>query len=176
MPSSHDIPDTGPFSLAAARARDANDSLAFMRGKFSLPEGVIYLDGNSLGVLPKGTADRLARAITEEWGEGLIRSWNDAGWIDLPRRIGGKIAPLIGAEAGSVIAAESTSVNLFKTLSAALTLTAGRRKIVTEAENFPTDNYIAEGVISQFDKRHELVTCDHPRGHYPPRSIMIPPC
>ena len=93
---------------------------SIFRDEFVLPAEVIYLDGNSLGALPKRTAPRVAQAVQAEWGEGLIRSWNSAGWIDAPQRIGDKIARLVGADPGEVIVADSTSVNLFKVLSAAL--------------------------------------------------------
>ncbi|HJV61940.1 MAG TPA: kynureninase, partial [Albitalea sp.] len=112
--------------------------------------GLIYLDGNSLGVLPRATAPRVQQVVREEWGGGLIRSWNAAGWVDLPQRIGDKIAGLVGAGAGEVVVADSTSVNLYKVLSAALNLQridAPRRKvIVSERHNFPTDLYIAESL------------------------------
>ena len=145
------------LSLNAALEMDRDDLLASMRGRFALPEGVIYLDGNSLGVLPHGVAERLNKAVTEDWGRGLIRSWNDAGWIDLPQTIGAKIAPLIGASPHNVVMADSTSVNLFKVISAALALQPSRHKIVTETRNFPTDNYIAEGVIKQMGDQHHLI-------------------
>lgn len=145
------------LSLNAALEMDRDDLLASMRGRFALPEGVIYLDGNSLGVLPHGVAERLNKAVTEDWGRGLIRSWNDAGWIDLPQSIGAKIAPLIGASPHNVVMADSTSVNLFKVISAALALQTSRHKIVTETRNFPTDNYIAEGVIKQMGDQHHLI-------------------
>ena len=96
-----------------ALALDAADPLAALRDQFMLPPGVIYLDGNSLGVLPKTTAARVQQVIQQEWGEGLIRSWNSASWIDLPRRIGDKIARLVGAGPGELVVADSTSVNLF---------------------------------------------------------------
>ena len=145
------------LSLNAALEMDRDDQLASMRGRFALPEGVIYLDGNSLGVLPHGVAERLNKAVTEDWGRGLIRSWNDAGWIDLPQTIGAKIAPLIGASPHNVVMADSTSVNLFKVISAAVALQPSRHKIVTETRNFPTDNYIAEGVIKQMGNQHHLI-------------------
>jgi kynureninase len=129
-------------------ALDAADSLAEFRDLFALPAGVIYLDGNSLGALPRAAAARAARVIGGEWGEGLIRSWNDADWIGLPFRVGAKIAPLIGAGAGEVVACDSTSVNLFKLLAAAFALRPERRALVTDSDNFPTDNYIAEGVAA----------------------------
>ena len=146
-----------PQSLESARARDAGDRLAPLRDAFALPDGVIYLDGNSLGALPRNVAARVAATVEGDWGRGLIRSWNEAGWIDLPARVGARIAPLIGADPACVIAADSTTVNLFKTVSAALALRPDRRRIVTETRNFPTDNYIAEGVIRQCGGRHELV-------------------
>jgi kynureninase len=129
-------------------ALDRADPLAALRDRFVLPNGVIYLDGNSLGALPSATPGRLADVVQREWGDGLIRSWNQAGWIDLPRRVGDKIARLIGARAGEVIVADSTSVNLFKLLAGALSLQPTRRVILTEEHNFPTDLYIAEGVAA----------------------------
>jgi len=131
---------------AQARAADAADPLRVFRDRFALPDGVIYLDGNSLGPLPRATRGRLDAALRGEWGDGLIRSWNDADWIAAPARIGGKIARLIGAAANEVVAADSTSVNLFKLLSAAVRARPGRGVILTEAGNFPTDLYIAQGV------------------------------
>lgn len=143
-----------------AQARDAVDPLAGMRAHFALPDDVIYLDGNSLGALPHAVRDRLARTIDDEWGRGLIRSWNDAGWIDLPARVGARIARLIGAPAQTVFAADSISVNLFKLLSAALALRPERRVIVSERGNFPTDLYMAQGLIAQLDRGHRLVLVD----------------
>ncbi|OYY90170.1 MAG: kynureninase [Sphingomonas sp. 28-66-16] len=129
-----------------ARARDAADPLREFRDRFALPEGVIYLDGNSLGPLPRATAPAIADAVARQWGDRLIRSWNE-GWIDAPTRIGDKIAPLIGARAGEVIACDSTSVNLFKLIVAALRVDPARTVIVSESGNFPTDLHIAEGAI-----------------------------
>jgi kynureninase len=140
-------------TLQDCRALDAQDPLREMRGLFTLPEGVIYLDGNSLGVLPKATAARVAQSITEEWGQGLIRSWNSAGWFSLPRRLGDKIARLIGANTGEVVATDGTSINLYKVLSAALHIAARadpkRKVIVSERSNFPTDLYIAESLCKE---------------------------
>jgi len=117
---------------------------------------VIYLDGNSLGVMPAAAPARVAEVVQREWGEGLIRSWNTAGWIDMPQRVGDKIARLIGAGPGEVVVADSTSVNLFKVLSAALDLSLGqpapagvRRVILSERDNFPTDLYIAQSLGRQ---------------------------
>lgn len=141
-------------------ALDAADALAPMRDRFLLPSDVIYLDGNSLGAMPRATAARLAAVVTDEWGSGLIRSWNDAGWIDLAGRIGDKIARLVGAAPGNVMVADSTSVNVFKLLSAALSLRPDRRAILSERGNFPTDLYIAEGLCAVLDRGHVLVQAD----------------
>ncbi|WP_428391220.1 kynureninase [Lichenicoccus sp.] len=128
------------------RALDHDDVLAPFRDLFSLPEGVIYLDGNSLGPLPRATPGRLAEVMAQEWGEGLIRSWDEAGWLGLPARLGDKIARLLGAPAATVIVADSTSVNLFKLLAVALGMRPRRSVILTETGNFPTDIYVAEGL------------------------------
>ncbi|HEV2235733.1 MAG TPA: kynureninase [Ktedonobacterales bacterium] len=145
-----------PLTRAALRARDATDPLAAHRARFHLPAGVVYLDGNSLGALPKATVGRI-RAVTEvEWGQQLIRSWNSAGWIDLPTRIGDKIAQLIGAAPGEVIVSDSTSINVFKALAAALALNPGRRTILSQRDNFPTDLYMAQGLIQHLGGRHTL--------------------
>ncbi|HYH22076.1 MAG TPA: kynureninase [Azospirillum sp.] len=144
------------FTRADALALDAADELAAARARFVLPEGEIYLDGNSLGALPRATAERLRHVVEAEWGRDLIRSWNTAGWIDLPQRVGDKIGRLVGAAPGQVVVADSTSVNLFKALSAALRLRPERRVILTERSNFPTDLYVAQGVIEQLGGRHEL--------------------
>jgi kynureninase len=134
------------FTLDEARALDAADPLRAFRDRFDLPEGVIYLDGNSLGALPKATRARLRTAVDEEWGRELIRSWNTNDWIGAPARVGDKIAGLIGAKPGEVIVADSTSVNLFKLLAAALRARPGRKVILAEPGNFPTDLYVAQGV------------------------------
>ncbi len=139
---------------------DRADPLAHFRARFLLPEGVIYLDGNSLGALPRSTPERLARVIEREWGDDLITAWNKHGWIASPQRIGDKIAHLIGAGPGEVIVAESTSINLFKVLAVALQMRPGRRVIVSEADNFPTDLYMAEGLASLAGQGHELRLVD----------------
>lgn len=140
-------------TLQDCRALDEQDPLRELRGLFSLPPGVIYLDGNSLGPLPKHAPERIARAVREEWGEGLIRSWNTAGWFELPQRVGDRIAPLIGARLGEVVATDSTSINLFKVLSAALGSVQQdaprRRTVLSERSNFPTDLYIAESLCRE---------------------------
>ena len=137
-------------SRADCLALDAADPLAPLRDLFTLPKGVVYLAGNSLGALPKATPHRIAQVMHAEWGTDLIKSWNTAGWIDLPRRIGDKIARLIGAGAGEVMVADSTSVNLYKALSAAAAIarfdSPRRNVIVSERGNFPTDLYIADSV------------------------------
>ena len=138
-------------TIEQARTWDAADPLRGFRDRFELPAGVIYLDGNSLGALPRATGPRVSAAISNEWGESLIRGWNDAGWISAPARVGGKIARLIGAAANEVIVADSTSVNLFKLLAAAVRARPGRRVVLTEAGNFPTDLYIAQGVAAFAD-------------------------
>lgn len=130
-----------------ARALDGADPLAPFRGQFALPEGIIYLDGNSLGALPRIVPAALADAATAQWGDRLIRSWNE-GWIDAPQRLGARIAPLIGAAPHEVIVGDTTSTHLFKALVAALRHDPARRTIVSEAGNFPTDLHIAEGAIA----------------------------
>ena len=135
--------------LDRARQLDAADPLREYRDRFVLPERVIYLDGNSLGALPRVTRERMQRVIDGEWGEGLIRSWNAADWIEMPRRIGAKIAPLIGADPHEVIACDSVSVNLFKLISAALAARPGRKVVLSEPGNFPTDLYMIEGLEKQ---------------------------
>ena len=128
------------------RQLDARDELAHARGRFVLPEGVNYLDGNSLGAVPKGVAEHVARAIQDEWGTGLIRSWNAAGWFEAPGRIGAKMAPLLGASPTQVTVTDSISVNLFKALVAAARMRPKRKGIVAERGNFPSDNHIVDSV------------------------------
>jgi kynureninase len=137
-------------------ARDTLDPLAALRDSFDLPPGVIYLDGNSLGALPKRTAARVGELIDIEWGAGLVRSWNTHDWISAPARVGAKIAPLIGAAPQEVIVADSTSVNLFKLVCGALGLRPDRRVILTEPGNFPTDLYVLQGIASLLGARVEL--------------------
>lgn len=131
-----------PQSLSDCEALDRADPLRAFRDRFALPEGVIYLDGNSLGPLPRATPARLAEVATQEWGERLIGSWNEAGWWDAPVRIGDKIATLLGADEGEVVATDSTSVNLYKLVVAAAALKPGA--ILVENDNFPTDGYIVQ--------------------------------
>jgi kynureninase len=135
-------------TLADCRTWDAEDPLAFTRQRFRLPAGVIYLDGNSLGALPTATAARLADLVEREWGRGLIGSWNDAGWMALPARVGARIAGLIGAGDDEVVAADSTSVNLYKLAAAAVGLRPERRIVVSEPGNFPSDLYVLQGLCA----------------------------
>lgn len=142
-----------PRDLAAVRSWDASDPLRAFRDRFDLPPNVVYLDGNSLGALPRATGQRIAQVVAAEWGAGLIRSWNDCDWIGAPRRVGDKIAGLIGAGPGEVIVADSTSVNLFKLISAALAARPGRREVLSEPGNFPTDLYVLEGALRDLPDR-----------------------
>ncbi len=148
-------------SRAEAQALDAADPLADLRAQFRLPDGVIYLDGNSLGALPVTTERRVRHAVEHEWGNDLIGSWNSAGWMQLPRLIGDKIATLIGAGPDQVAVADSTSVNLFKILTAAVQLRAtgggAGGVILSERDNFPTDLYIADSVAKAYGLHLELV-------------------
>ena len=144
---------------------DAGDALAQLRRHFDLPEGVIYLDGNSLGARPKAALARAQDVIAREWGVDLIRSWNSAGWFDLPKRLGNRLAPLIGAQDGEVVVNDTTSLNLFKALASALHMqasgeTATRRVIVTERSNFPTDIYMAQGLASWLDRGYQVQLVD----------------
>ena len=132
------------ISRSHAEELDAADPLAHHRDSFLLPDGVRYLDGNSLGALPRGVVERVTHTMREEWGTQLIRSWNDAGWWELPGRVGAKLAPLIGAGGHEVTIADSTSVNLFKVMVAAVRMRPGRRRIVVEAGTFATDLYLID--------------------------------
>jgi kynureninase len=144
-------------------ARDAADPLAAQRAQFALPDNVIYLDGNSLGARPKVALARAREVISAEWGDGLIRSWNTAGWYDLPGRLGSLLAPLIGAAPDEVVVTDSTSVNLFKVLAAALAMQAAdpaRRVVITERDNFPSDIYMAEGLLGWLERGYSLRLLD----------------
>jgi kynureninase len=140
------IPD-----LAAIEAMDAADPLRSMRDRFILPEGVIYLDGNSLGAASHAVLAELQQAATEEWANHLIRAWNSAGWFDMPIDLGDHLGRLIGAAAGQTVVCDTTSINIYKLLHAALEMRPGRSAIVAEGDSFPTDLYIAEGVASTRD-------------------------
>jgi kynureninase len=149
---------TGDLSREQAVGLDRASPLRGRRDLFDLPEGVVYLDGNSLGALPRAVPERLQEVVRQEWGTGLISSWNTADWIGLTRRVGAKIAPLIGAGARDVHVGDSTTVTLFKTLVAASRLRPGRRVLVLEPTTFPTDGYVASGVARAFDL--EIRWCD----------------
>ena len=141
------------------RELDQADPLAAKRTLFNLPDGVIYLDGNSLGALPHAAAERISNTTTAQWGQTLIDSWNTHDWINLPQTVGEKIAPLLGAGPQQVIACDSISVNLFKLLCLALALQPGRTRILSDSENFPTDLYMAQGVSALLgEQRCELIT------------------
>ena len=135
------------MTLDDAKALDAADRLAFARERFRLPSEIIYLDGNSLGALPVATPDALSRTAEREWGNDLITSWNKHGWIDAPARIAAMLAPIVGAKPHELLIADSTSVCLFKLLAAAVTARSGRSTILTEKRNFPTDLYVAQGLV-----------------------------
>ena len=140
-------------TLAECQALDQHDPLRSLRDFFQLPDGIIYLDGNSLGALPKATPARVAAAVANEWGQDLIKSWNSADWFRMPLSVGNKIAKLIGANDDEVVAADSTSINLFKVLSAALSIAQAdhpqKKLILSERTNFPTDLYIAEALCKE---------------------------
>lgn len=153
-----------PHTLSDCQVLDQHDPLRSLRDLFQLPEGVIYLDGNSLGVLPKATPARVAQAVAQEWGNDLIKSWNTAGWFQMPFKVGNKIARLIGAKDHEVVAADSTSINLFKVLSAALSIAKAdqpeKNIILSERTNFPTDLYIAEALCKERGYQLKLVEAE----------------
>jgi len=146
-------------------ALDATDPLAPLRDRFELPEGVIYLDGNSLGARPRAALARAHEVVALEWGNDLIKSWNSAGWFEMPKRLGDRLAPLIGARHGEVAVTDTTSLNLFKALAAALAIQAERsperKTIVTERSNFPTDIYMADGLARWLDRGYRLDLVDN---------------
>ncbi|MFD2756678.1 kynureninase [Comamonas terrae] len=141
-------------TLQDCQALDAQDALRPLRERFALPQGVIYLDGNSLGAQPRAAAARVAEVVQQEWGQGLITSWNKAGWITLPERLGDQFAPWIGAGAGEVVFTDTTSINLYKVLTAAARIARedapARTKLISERSNFPTDLYIAQSVCQEY--------------------------
>lgn len=157
---------TAPTTTRAdCLALDALDPLAGLRTRFDLPEGVIYLDGNSLGARPRAALARAQDVVAREWGTDLIKSWNTAGWFDMPKRLGDRLAPLVGAGPGEVAVTDTTSLNLFKALAAALRIqsegaTSDRRTIVTERSNFPTDIYMAEGLSRWLERGYRVRLVD----------------
>lgn len=153
------------ITRADCLARDARDPLAALRDRFDLPAGLIYLDGNSLGARPRAALPRVQEVVAREWGSDLIKSWNTAGWFDLPKRLGDRLAPLVGAGSGEVAVTDSTSLNLFKALAAALRIQAQgadseRKVIVTERSNFPTDIYMAEGLSRWLERGYRVRLVD----------------
>ena len=132
--------------------RDHRDPLAELRDQFKLEEGLVYLDGNSLGAMPRAAPRRVAEVVEREWGRGLIGSWESAGWLEAPQRLGDKVGRLIGAQPGEVLVSDSTSVNLYKLVSAGLDLRPGRNVVLTERGNFPNDLYVAGGAVSQHSR------------------------
>ena len=128
------------------------------KARFHLPKGVIYLDGNSLGPLPEGAMHRAQQTIESEWGEMLIRAWNLAGWMDQPRRVGDKIVPLIGAEPGTVVMGDTLSIKMYQALAAALAMRPDRKIVLSDTGNFPTDLYMAKGLINSLARGHALKT------------------
>ena len=148
------------MTIDEAKNLDAADSLAFARERFQLPDGVIYLDGNSLGALPRTAPGTLAQTAERQWGEDLIASWNKHGWIDWPTRIAAKLAPIVGAKPSELLIADSTSVCLFKLLAAAARARPGRKTILTQARNFPTDLYVAQGLAGMLGLQLKTVDPD----------------
>ncbi len=165
------------MNRAECERLDRDDPLGPLRAQFDLPDGLVYLDGNSLGALPKATQRRVAETVAGEWGQGLIRSWNDAGWIDLARRIGDELAPVIGAGLEQVAVGDSTSVNLYKVLSVAAALQRrdrpGARVLLSERSNFPTDLYVAESVAAQHGLELRLVAHDELLAALGPEAAVV---
>jgi kynureninase len=151
-------------SREACVARDSVDPLRNLRERFVIPEGVIYLDGNSLGPMPRAAAATLGRTIEQEWGQDLIKSWNSAGWFDLPVRLGDRVGALIGAAPGQTLVCDTTSINLYKAIQAAIGLRPGRDVVIAENESFPTDLYIVEGAMKSAGRpmKRRLIGADGP--------------
>jgi kynureninase len=135
---------------------DDNDPLAAFRDEFFLPDGVIYLNGNSLGAMPLAATERAKRVVEHEWAEGLIGSMNTAGWYELPSTLGRKIAPIVGAKPNEVVLTDSTGINLYKVLAAALKMQPDRRVVVMEGSNFPTNNYMVQGLLEELGRGHTI--------------------
>jgi kynureninase len=158
------ISSATPVTRDACVARDAGDPIGGLRDRFIIPDGVIYLDGNSLGPLPRAAASILSHTIEQEWGQDLIRSWNSAGWFEMPLRLGDRIGALIGAAPGQTVICDTTSIDLYKAVHAALALNPTRDVVVAEAASFPTDLYIVEGAMQSAGRpmRRRLVGADGP--------------
>jgi kynureninase len=151
-------------SREACVARDASDPIGALRDRFVIPDGVIYLDGNSLGPMPRAAINIFSRTIEQEWGQDLIKSWNSAGWFDMPLRLGDRIGALIGAAPGQTVVCDTTSINLYKAVHAAIGLRPGRDVVIAEAASFPTDLYIIEGAMTSAGRpmRRRLLGTDGP--------------
>jgi kynureninase len=158
------ISPANPVSRDACVARDASDPIGALRDRFVIPEGVIYLDGNSLGPMPRAAAGTLGRTIEQEWGQDLIKSWNSAGWFEMPLRLGDRIGALIGAAPGQTVVCDTTSINLYKAAHAAIGLRPDRDVVIAEAGSFPTDLYIIEGAMASAGRpmQRRLVGADAP--------------
>ncbi len=152
------------MDLDQAHQLDADDSLGFARDRFRLPQGIIYLDGNSLGALSAAAPAALAETTERQWGEDLIASWNKHGWIDWPARIAAKLAPIVGARPNELLIADSTSVSLFKLLAAAMRARPGRKTILTQQANFPTDLYVAQGLAGMLGAELKSVPAEQVLG------------
>jgi kynureninase len=152
------------ISRDACVVRDSVDPLRGFRDRFHIPEGVIYLDGNSLGPMPRAAAGVLNRTIEQEWGQDLIRSWNSAGWFDMPARLGDRIGALLGAAPGQTLVCDTTSINLFKAIQAAIGLRPDRNVVIAESDSFPTDLYIIEGALKSAGRpmKRRLIGADGP--------------
>ena len=156
-------------------ARDALDPLRGFRDRFVLPEGLIYLDGNSLGPMPRAAADVLNRTVEREWGHDLIASWNTAGWFDMPVRIGDRVGALLGAAPGQTVITDTTSINLYKAIHAAIGLRPDRNVIIAEDDSFPTDLYIIEGAMKSAGRpmQRRLVGADGPLEALLDRNVAV---
>jgi kynureninase len=141
------ISSANPVSRDACVARDAADPIGALRDRFMIPDGVIYLDGNSLGPMPRAAAEILGRTVEQEWGQDLIRSWNSAGWFEMPLKLGDRLGALIGAAPGQTVVCDTTSINLYKAVHAAIGLPPDRDVVIAQAASFPTDLYIIEGAM-----------------------------
>lgn len=130
------------------------------KAMFEMPEGIIYLDGNSLGPLPKGAAEKVRRSVVDEWGEMLIGGWNQAGWMEQPSRLGDRIGRLIGAPAGSVVVGDTLSIKVYQALASALAMRPDRKVVLSDNGNFPSDLYMADGLVRSLDAGHELRVVD----------------
>jgi kynureninase len=150
------------MNRADCERMDRDDPLAGFRDEFVLPADMIYFAGNSLGPPPRAAHDRALEVLDREWGEGLVSSWNAAGWFDLPVNLGNRIAPLVGAAAGEVVVTDSTGIDLYKVVHAALAMRPDRRVIVMEGSNFPTDNYMIQGLIAALGRGHTIRFLEYP--------------